>query len=369
MKTGIVGWFGSDNLGDEILLHSLMHNVNAAAGGSDFVVFCPDPDRVAELHGVHTAPMPTLRGDGLADRTKQTMRLIRECDLLIFGPGTVFQERSPNLPWPGTLPLFARITGMAKLAGTPVAAIGVGVREGGTAFGRSILRSLGAASLAVGARDRRSAAHFGRSAAVIGDMAYAVELPDPPAPSGDLRFAISMRPLAPDVQKSLTESLRGCTSQLRAQGWTGDFLAMAYGREAQGEDDREIYAADFGSDLRLAWSPLDDGQGLRSGLDPWLRSLAAYQLVLGTRLHAALMAVAMGVPTVAVAYERKVRDAFVDLGLSDFMVDPDCSAGQLHQTAVRAAGTPEAFREARVRLVRQGLVARDFIGDVVKRLG
>ncbi|NUT22827.1 MAG: polysaccharide pyruvyl transferase family protein [Hamadaea sp.] len=368
MKTGIVGWFGSDNLGDEILLHSLMHNVSAAAGGSEFVVFSPNPDRVAQLHGVQTAPMPTLRGGGLADRTKQTIALLRECDLLVFGPGTVFQERSPNLPWPGTLPLFARITGMAKFARTPVAAVGVGVREGGTAFGRSLLRSFGTAALAVGTRDRRSANHFGPRAAVIGDMAYAVDLPAPAAPALQPRFAVSMRPLAPETQKSLTEALRGCAESLQADGWEGDFLAMAYGRDANGEDDREIYAADFAAGLALGRNPLDSDQLIRESLDSWLTGLGAYRVVLGTRLHAALMAVAMGVPTVAIAYERKVRDAFVDLGLSDFLVGPNCTARDLRDVALRAAAAPEVFAEARTRVIHQGSIARDFIAAMVKRL-
>jgi polysaccharide pyruvyl transferase WcaK-like protein len=367
MKAGIVGWFGSDNLGDEILLHSLMHNVRAAAGGAEFVVFSPNPDRVAALHGVQTAPMPTLRGEGLARRTQQAVRLIRECDVLLFGPGTVFQERSPNLPWPGTLPLFARITGMAKVAGTPVAAVGVGVREGGTAFGRSLLRSFGATALAVGTRDQRSAAHFGRRATVIGDMAYAVELPEP-VMAGPDRFAVSMRPLAPEMQRRLTAALSECVSGLRSRGWDGDFMAMAYGRDANGEDDRELYAADFAGSLSLATTPLDEAGTLSSTLDGWLRGLGRYRLVLGTRLHAALMAVAMGVPTVAIAYERKVHDAFVDLGLQPFLVGPDCSAEQLLSASLRAADHPDAFQRARERVIAQGQVAREFIGSMTKRL-
>jgi hypothetical protein len=178
-----------------------------------------------------------------------------------------------------------------------------------------------------------------------------------------------MRPLAPDVQARLTVTLAGCVDGLRSQGWTGDFMAMAYGRDANGEDDREIYAADFADALGLATTPLDRTGSLATNLDAWLRELSTYRLMLGTRLHAALMAVAMGVPTVAIAYERKVHDAFVDLGLQQYLLSPDCSSAELLATALRAADNPEEFRRGRDRIVGQGQVAREFIATMVKRLG
>ncbi len=161
MRIGIAGWFGSDNLGDEILLHSLMGAVRAAAPDAGFVVLCPEPDRVTELHGVDAIHLPTLRARGSAGRQGVgPTSALRGCDLLLLGPGTIFQERSPNLPWPGTLPMFARLVAMARLAGTPVAIAGAGVREGGTAAGRRLLRVIGAGCAAVGVRDARSAALF-----------------------------------------------------------------------------------------------------------------------------------------------------------------------------------------------------------------
>ncbi|WP_117210268.1 polysaccharide pyruvyl transferase family protein [Allorhizocola rhizosphaerae] len=365
MRVGIVGWFGSDNLGDEILLHSLMECVRAAAGQVTFVVFSPNPDRVAELHSVDTAAMPTLRGEGLAQRTKKTMSLMSECDLLICGPGTVFQERSPNLAWPGTLSLFTRILGMAKLAGTPVAAVGVGVREGATAFGRSTLRTFGAASIAIGARDLRSAQHFGAKARVIGDMAYAVPLPEVARPDGPPRFAVSMRPLAPQIQDALVAKLAECARDFGQDGWTGDFLAMAYGRGAHGEDDREIYAEAFRQTLGLAANPLDRPGDFRAGLDDWLRRLGGYRLVLATRLHAALMAVSLGIPTVAIAYERKVHDAFVDIGLEKFVLPPECAAAEMRAAALLAASSEQVFDDARVRIAEQGRVARAFVASMI----
>ncbi|WP_326558383.1 polysaccharide pyruvyl transferase family protein [Micromonospora sp. NBC_01796] len=379
MRIGIAGWFGSDNLGDEILLHTLVSCVRSVDESASFVVFSPNPDRVAALHRVDAERMPTLRARGAVGRQGTAQRAIRDCDILFLGPGTVFQERSPNLPWPGTLPLFARIVGMARLARTPVAPVGVGVREGGTPAGRRLLRVIGAASVAIGVRDQRSGSYFGARAQVIGDVAYALPIPDTqPAAAveeaaGSARptFALSMRPLAPDTEAGLLLSIGGCLDRLQADGWTGDFLPMAFGQDAQGEDDRDIYRRAFGNVLGLAGNPLNDREGttLAGALDGWLTALAGYRLVIGTRLHAAVMAVALGVPTVAIAYERKVHDAFVDLGLGRFVVGPDVDAETLHRTATAAAGSPAEFREAAGRVARQGRIAREFVTATLKGLG
>ncbi|MFI5916321.1 polysaccharide pyruvyl transferase family protein [Dactylosporangium sp. NPDC051541] len=370
MRVGIVGWFGSDNLGDEMLLRSLITCVRAAEPQASFVVLCPDPQRVAQLHEVDSIHMPTLRGGpGTRERQSTAQKALRECDVLCIGPGTVFQERSHNLPWPGTLPLFARIVGMARAAGTPVAVTGAAVREGGTPLGKQLLRGIGAACTAVGVRDARSAGYFGRSARVIGDMAYTLPLPAvPPQPFHQPRFGVSMRPLADGVEGPLLAAIHGCGERLRADGWTGQFLSMAYGRGAQGENDTTIYEREFSRVMELAPSPLDTGGPLSASLDRWLVTLAGNQLVLGTRLHAALLAVALGVPTVAIAYERKVNDAFVDLGLERYVVQPDVDAATLYRVAAETAAARDEFQKAALRVADQGAVSRSFVESVLRGL-
>ncbi|SNS72345.1 Polysaccharide pyruvyl transferase family protein WcaK [Asanoa hainanensis] len=363
MRIAIAGWFGSDNLGDELLLHALMGAVRAASPDADFVVLCPEPSRVTQVHGVEAVHLPTLRARGSAGRQGAAHQALRGSDLLLLGPGTVFQERSPNLPWPGTLPMFARLVAMARFAGTPVAVAGAGVREGGTAAGRRLLRVIGAGCTAVGVRDARSAASFGPSAQVIGDLAYALPMPERPAPDGR-GFAVSMRPLAAPMEGSLLNTLRGVAGALAADGWTGSFLPMAYGRGARGEDDA-VHARALPDLTDVVANPLDGSGSFDKGLDDWLRRVAARRLVLGVRLHATLLAVAMGVPTVAIAYERKVHDAFVDLGLGRYVVDPYVDPATLHRVALTAADDTAGFAAAADRLAAQGAVARRFVAEVV----
>jgi polysaccharide pyruvyl transferase WcaK-like protein len=369
VKVGVVAWVGSDNLGDEILLSALISGVRAAREDASFLVFGADPSRVAELHPVQAMPMPTLRGGGATGRQRAVRRAIQGCDLLFFGPGTVFQERSPNLRWPGTLVLLARTQLLARLAGTPVALVGVGVREGGTAAGRAALRLIGAASTAAGARDRRSATYLGRSTRVIGDLAYALPLPQvPPRPPGR-RFALSLRPLGTAAEPVLVASVRRCLDRLVAEGWSGSFLPMALGSGARGEDDRASYEQHFRDLMGAVPNPLSGPGPLAGALQPWLCTLAGYHLVIAARLHAALMAVALGVPTVAIAYERKVRDALGDLGLGGYVTAPDAGPEVLYRTVQAAVAAPEEFREAAARIAAQGATARGFIASVLERVG
>jgi len=199
-------------------------------------------------------------------------------------------------------------------------------------------------------------------------MAYALPFPDP-EPGTPNRFAVSMRPLATEAETPLLASLRDCVDRLRRDGWAGTFLPMAYGRGARGEDDRTSYDRAFSDALELAGMPLATGEPLDGWLDGWLRTLGTYRLVIATRLHAAVLAVALGVPTVAVAYERKVADAFTDLGLSRYVVGTDADAATVYRTAVSAVRSATDFHEAAARIARQGQVARDFVGSVLKELG
>jgi polysaccharide pyruvyl transferase WcaK-like protein len=368
MRVGIVGWFGSDNLGDEILLHCLVSGVASTRDDASCTVFAADPSRVTEVHGVAAAPMPVLRRAGSVERQRRVQRLIADCDILLLGPGTVFQERSPSLAWPGTLSLFARIVAAARLARTPVAAVGVGVREGTTPLGRGLLRCLGAACVAVGARDRQSAARLGPRSRVIGDLAYTYDFPRVERREPTQTFALSMRPLDPEAEDHLIRSLAGCADRLRKDGFCGVFLPMAFGRGARGEDDREIYRRAFAESMDLGGNPLAESRPFADSLADWLAALTTHRVVIATRLHAALSSVALGVPTVAVAYERKVRDAFADLRLSEFTVEPNADAEALYEAALVAMQSRDAFVEAAAGIAGQAVVAREFIASVLEGL-
>jgi polysaccharide pyruvyl transferase WcaK-like protein len=69
---------------------------------------------------------------------------------------------------------------------------------------------------------------------------------------------------------------------------------------------------------------------------------------------------------VAIAYERKVADAFADLGLARFVVDPTADAATLHRAALAATTAGAEFAAARERVATAGRAARAFVASTVE---
>jgi polysaccharide pyruvyl transferase WcaK-like protein len=136
---------------------------------------------------------------------------------------------------------------------------------------------------------------------------------------------------------------------------------MSTGFGARGEDDCAIYQQHFSDDMPCLDDHLDTTRGFQRARDVFFQSLLSSRIVLATRLHAAISSAMCGVPTVAIAYERKVAVTFAELGLGDFVVSPAASAETIAH-AGRMALSPagrDAFERARAtrHTVRRNLVS------------
>jgi colanic acid/amylovoran biosynthesis protein len=56
-------------------------------------------------------------------------------------------------------------------------------------------------------------------------------------------------------------------------------------------------------------------------------AFAGFDMVVATRMHAAILALAAGTPVLAIAYEFKTRQLFARLGLDDFTLDAETLTG------------------------------------------
>jgi polysaccharide pyruvyl transferase WcaK-like protein len=365
--TAVAGWFGSGNFGDELLLHALLSMLDAA-GCSDVVVLAADPDEVARLHLCRADHLPVLRGSTRA-RRKVTRDVLRKSHTLVLGPGTIFQERSDLLSWPGTLPLFARLTLSGRVSGARLVVCGAAVREGCSSAGLATLRTVGALATAVLVRDRFSAKAFGPKARVIGDLAATLPPTEPPTPEAKAdEFLVSMRPLSASREAMLASTLRDAVQHVQGNfGLAGAFLPMAVGRGSAGaESDLALYERHFSDllgchDSHLLEAPF--GQAMAT----WCQLLSRQRLVLATRLHAALPSVLAGVPTVAFAYERKVAETFHQIGLGDYVVGVDAPARAVVDVIARAlseAGTHD-FAAAQIKAREQGRIARHAVATAM----
>ncbi|MDE0169358.1 MAG: polysaccharide pyruvyl transferase family protein [bacterium] len=116
-RIAIAGWFGSDNLGDELILRSLVGSLSAR--GAEPVAVSIDPDDTTRIHGIeavpHRSPLDYLR----------LGRALRETHGLVVAGGLIQTETSVwNLPFHAS-----RLHSARDLAGC---AVGLGVgRVGG----------------------------------------------------------------------------------------------------------------------------------------------------------------------------------------------------------------------------------------------
>ncbi len=371
MKVAVAGWFGSDNWGDELLLDTTRALLIARLPGAELVVLCPDPVVVRRRHGLAAEAFPTIRPlRSLVARTRRTMAVLRSCDALIIGPGTVFQERSPALRWPGTLPLLIRLVVLARLCRTPVFLFGVGVREGGTRVGAVAVRLIGRLCTGLFVRDPGTAARFGRRADVIGDVAMAAVLAPPSTrlADGSSRLLISLRPLEPGTERALAQVLVATVESHCRAGGTARFLAMSRGHSATGEDDLGVHDRYFGPSTP-AVPVVGPASTFADIVGTLVDEIAASDVLVATRLHAAVLGVVLGVPVVAIAYEQKVRVTMDGLGLGDWVLPVDCSRDELADLIGRRGSAPGV--EAAVEAVRSEQAARigAAMDSIVARIG
>lgn len=103
-----------------------------------------------------------------------------------------------------------------------------------------------------------------------------------------------------------------------------------------------------------------------------LDTIASADLVIAMRLHAVVMATAMGIPTVAVAYMPKVADYMASIGQSDFCADvPDVTAAWLRARVEHAVAHHEALSaelrdsasDLSERFLQNGRLLADLVGE------
>ena len=126
-RIAIAGWFGSDNLGDELILQSLIGSVRAR--GAEPVAISIDPTGTIRDHGIATI-IHRHPGHSMALR-----RALRDCDGMAIAGGLIQSETSPwNIPFH---------TSRLRAAGRdwPMAAVGLGVGQVHGPLGRSLARS------------------------------------------------------------------------------------------------------------------------------------------------------------------------------------------------------------------------------------
>lgn len=271
----LAGYYGFDNLGDELLCQAAYGQLKAA--------FPQETVVVATKGGKKTGPWPTVNRWSLFDLWSQ----LRKRRFLVLGGGGLLQNTTSTK----SLVYYCGLIALARWAGCRVAALGQSLGPLKGSFARSLARwALKRCSL-VTVRDDASEA-------LARDLGLAVERQNDfvtylaaPSLTHESALLINLRPWK---DNALPRQACACAwDYARQKGKKMVFLALSP------EDDR------------LAQELIDEGllppmdRVLLEGQN-WAQAFARGDEAMGMRLHFGVLSWLVGLPTSLVAYDAKV---------------------------------------------------------------
>jgi polysaccharide pyruvyl transferase CsaB len=321
----IGGYYGHGNAGDEAILAGMLDALRALRPDLEFTVASGDPERTMAEHGVRAVAAGDLPA---------LIAAVAESDLVILGGGGLFQDY-----WPvpaetlltarqGGLPAYLAYPVLAALLGRPAVIYAVGVGPLATEEGRRLTRI--AFELC-----RRATVRDPGSLALLAEIApdLPVELAADPAfrlqPTADPEIGRLLASLGVGTEERLTGvSLRHWDFGVSPEVWEAE-AARALGLHLAETPGRLLFLP-FQSEAGRYEDDLAVSRRVAAALgrpecslviDRRLRPeelaglLGRCERVLAMRYHAALFALAAGVPAAALAYDPKVASLLAEAGL------------------------------------------------------
>ena len=342
-RIAIAGWFGSDNLGDELILQSLAQSLRAR--GAEPVAITIDSARTGRDHGIETvthrrpSQSPSLR------------RALRDIAGMVIAGGVIQSETSPwNIPFH---------TSRVRAAGPRVrlAAVGMGVGRVQGLLGRSLSRRSLSRLGPIVVRDADSARRLrdlGLDGAAVGaDPVIAldpagVEPSDTmcvilrPANRRGLRTAAGKAGRTEPDPEALERVARSIDATAAATGLAPRFLAF------QASRDGPLHA-------ELARRLAAPAEIVVPDLHTVVGEVGRSRLVVTMRYHGAVAALLHGRPTVVVDDSPKMASLAAEAGGWAPRLDLDqLDSGNLTAAVTDALGAesraPDALGELRDRL-------------------
>jgi polysaccharide pyruvyl transferase WcaK-like protein len=140
----LYGYYGANNVGDDLLLAAIMNSLGGVGRNVEFVVKCLNqPLHISHDH-VEFVQIEQLMVNTklsklhrLINYSQQAWQSLSGCDLFVFGGGTLFHARNNSLT---NLLLIFMWVAFAKLRGAKVYALGVGVSPLRGAIAKRIFR-------------------------------------------------------------------------------------------------------------------------------------------------------------------------------------------------------------------------------------
>lgn len=382
MKIGLFGQFGSGNLGNDGSLEAMLQLLRRVRPDADLLCICPRPDIISGKFGIAATPVgghPFSSGIVRA-MDKALLKLPRRLsgfitavtaaqglDLVIV-PGTGILDDFGEGPfgWPMVVLYWALA---ARLGGAKLAFVSIGAGPVTNSMSKLFIRKAGLMAAFRSYRDTISH-DFMKS---LGVDARTDQV------SADIAFAL------PPAGEQLCSHAGGCVGLgvMTYRGWKK--------RDARGSAIYETYLDKLteiakallrqGRQVRLLTGDLGDGEaidnllkrvhapgvesivaGPAASLEDVMRQIATTDIVVASRYHNIVCALAMGRPAISLGYAAKNGALLRDTGLDGFQhhietFDPKTVLLQIDTMLERreqlAAGVREGVKLYRLQLARQ----------------
>ena len=342
-RIAIAGWFGSDNLGDELILKSLIASIKAR--GAEPVAISIDPTGTSRDHSIatiiHRSPSQSMA----------LRRALGDCEGMAVAGGLIQSETSPwNIP-------FHTSRLRAAPQRCPAAAVGMGVGQVHGRLGRSLARHSLRRLARIVVRDSDSARRLRswglHDVAVGADPVMALE-PEPVEPADAMCVILrpanrrGLRTAAAKAERStpspavLDGMARAIDAAAAASGLAVRFVAFQAGRD--GPLHTEI------ADRLTA-----PAEVVAPTLGNVITEVGRGRVVVTMRYHGAVAALLHGRPAVLLDSSPKMAALAGEAGDWARLLDPGRLEAGLLSTAVSSAlnvhsRAPEARAELRARL-------------------
>lgn len=329
----VAGWFGSGNLGDELILRAIIRELREI--GAEPAAITSDAAHTWLNHRIdsHTHRSPRDHRRLAAD--------LRRADGLVLTGGLIQNETSPwNLPH--------HAGRLWAAGGTPAAAAGLGAGRVNGRWGKLVAERMMRKVSPVVVRDRDSATRLGdlgvRDIRVGADPVLALQ-PDPvaagntmcvilrpPNRPGPGTAAAKARPPSPERAQRTAEALDAAADQL---GFTIRLVAFHAGRDQAVHEEVA---------KRLTVS----AELISPGLDEVMTEVGRSRLVVAMRYHGAVAALLADRPAVLIDYSPKMRSLAAEGGGWAPLLDyRELAPDRLRTAAEEAMKRPERAADAR----------------------
>ena len=300
----ISGYYGFNNIGDESILRTVLLNLREKFDDLDITILSHNPQDTSEKYGVHAVERMSL---------PKVLKAIKNCDLLIFGGGSLLQDVTSN----GSIFYYLFVIRMALMFKKKVLLYSQGVGPIRGAFNRRLTARYLKKVDEIAVRDEASAKLLtdigvpGEKIAVTADPVMRIRRADPEEGKEIFR-SIGLekqegRPIVGWAIKSSDLSSPFLEEIARSIRWLDDTYHV----------DSVLIPFHYEQDAAVVNQIADRLDGkvycIREKYlsDEILSIIGNLDCLVGVRLHSLIFAAIMDVPSIGISYDPKV-DAFMD---------------------------------------------------------